>query len=116
MVDLSSRVRVSGPLEPFAAGFGSELLRQGYTAQPAAQQLRLMAHVSRWLSAQGGQVGALDAVAAEAFAVSRRAAGYSTLLTVDALVPLLAYLRGLGIVAQPDVLLSDMLGGDGGGC
>lgn len=102
MVDLS-RVRVSGALEPFAAGFGSELLRQGYTAQPAAQQLRLMAHVSRWLSAQGRQVGSFDAVAAEEFAASRRAAGYSTLLTVKALVPLLAYLRGLGVVARPDV-------------
>ena len=105
MVDLS-RVRVAGPLEPFAAGFGSELLRQGYTAQPAAQQLRLMAHVSRWLRTDGRQVGALDAVTAEAFAVSRRAAGYSNHLTVNALVPLLAYLRGLGVVAEPGVLVA----------
>jgi site-specific recombinase XerD len=105
MVDLS-RVRVVGPLEPFAAGFASELVSQGYAPQPAVQQVQLMAHVSRWLAADGRQVGALDAATAEAFAVSRRAAGYSNLLTVNALVPLLAYLRGLGVTTQPDVVVA----------
>lgn len=45
------RVRVVGPLEPFAAGFAAVLVGQGYASQPAAQQLRLMAHVSRWPAA-----------------------------------------------------------------
>lgn len=106
MVDLS-RVRISGPLEPFAAGFGRELVSQGYAPQPAAQQLLLMAHVSRWLAVDGRQVGALDSVTAEAFAISRRAAGYSNLLTVNALAPLLAYLRSLGAIAQPVVPVAD---------
>ncbi len=106
MVDLS-RVRVVGPLEPFAAGFGRELVSQGYAPQPAAQQLLLMAHVSRWLAADRRQVGALDAVTAEAFAISRRAAGYSNLLTVNALAPLLAYLRSLGVIAEPVVPAPD---------
>ena len=52
MTDLS-RVRVTGPLAPFAAGFAAELVAQGHASQPAAQQLRLMAHVSRWLLAEG---------------------------------------------------------------
>src|SRR5450755_1401586 len=106
MIDLS-RVRVAGPLEPLAAGFASELVSQGYAAQPAAQQLRLMAHVSRWLAAEGKRAAALDAVTVEAFVVSRRAAGYSNHLTGNALQPLLAYLRGLGVVAEPDVLVPD---------
>ena len=51
MTDLS-RVRVTGPLEPFAAGFAAELVDQGYSLQPAALQLRLLAHLSRWLAAE----------------------------------------------------------------
>ncbi len=38
-----SRVRVAGPLEPFAVGFAGELGVQGYRGH----QLRLMAHLSR---------------------------------------------------------------------
>lgn len=103
MTDLS-RVRVTGPLAPFAAGFAVELVAQGYASQPAAQQLRLLAHVSRWLLAEGKDGSALDAIAVEAFAVSRRAAGYSNHLTGEALRPLLVYLRGLGVVPVHEVL------------
>lgn len=106
MTDVS-RVRVAGPLEPFAAGFAGELVDQGYASQPAAQQLRLMAHVSRWLAAAGKQPAVLNAVTVEAFVVSRRAAGYSNHLTGDALRPLLGYLRGLGVVAAQDVLVAN---------
>lgn len=98
-----SRVRVVGPLESFAAGFAAVLLEQGYASQPAAQQLRLMAHVSRWLGAGGRQASALNAVSVDAFVISRRAAGYSTHLTAGALRPLLVYLRGLGVLAEEDV-------------
>lgn len=98
-----SRVRVAGPLEPFAAGFAAELIERGYAPQPAAQQLRLMAHVSRWLAAAGRQAEALNAVTVEAFLVSRRAAGYSNHLTRDALRPLLGYLRGLGVLAEEEL-------------
>lgn len=106
MTDLS-RVRVSGPLEPFAAGFASELVRQGYASQPAAQQLRLMAHLSRWLVAERKDAAALSAAAVEAFGVSRRVAGYSNHLTDMSLRPLLVYLRGLGVVPAQDVLVPD---------
>ena len=53
-----SRVRVTGPLTPFAEGFAAELARQGYTRNSAADQVRLLAHLSRWLAAHG-----LDAAA-----------------------------------------------------
>jgi len=103
MTDLS-RVRVTGPLAPFAAGFAAELVAEGYTSQPAALQLRLMAHVSRWLMAEGKDGSALNAAMVEAFAISRRAAGYSTHVVGGSLRPLLAYLRGLGVVAVQEVL------------
>jgi hypothetical protein len=42
-----SRVRVTGPLAVFAGGFTGELARLGYKPNAAADQLRLMAHLSR---------------------------------------------------------------------
>ncbi len=42
------RSRVTGPLEPFAAGFAVELSRLGYTANSAAAQVGVVAHLSRW--------------------------------------------------------------------
>jgi integrase/recombinase XerD len=44
------RVRVVGALEPYAAGFGAELARSGYTFLSARGQLELVAHLSRWLA------------------------------------------------------------------
>ena len=44
-----SRVRVSGPLKAYAAGFREELSALGYSARSAAGHLQLMAHLSRWL-------------------------------------------------------------------
>ncbi len=102
MTDVA-RVRVAGPLESFAAGFAAVLVEQGYASQPAAQQLRLMAHVSRWLAADGKQAAALNVVTVEAFVISRRAAGYSNHLTASALGPLLVYLRELGVLTEEDV-------------
>ncbi len=70
-----SRVRVTGPHEPFAAGFAAELARQGYTPGSASQQMRLTAHLSRWLAAKGKDAAALSSDAVEAFLASRRAPG-----------------------------------------
>jgi len=106
MTDLS-RVRVTGPLAPFAAGFASELVAQGYALQPAGQQLRLLAHVSRWLLAESKDASALNAAAVAAFTASRRDAGYSTHLADSSLRPVLVYLRGLGVVPAQEVLAPD---------
>ena len=96
-----SRVRVTGPLSPFKDGFVEELLGQGYAPKPASFQLQLMAHLSRWLEAEG--LGAKDLSPAEAdrFLDARRAAGYTSRLSPKALVQLFAYLRELGAVPAP---------------
>ena len=94
-----SRVRVSGPLEPFASGFAMELARQGFTANSAGLQLGVVAHLSRWLAAGDLGVEALDDVIVERFCEARRDAGYTAFLTPRTLVHLLGYLRGLGIIA-----------------
>ena len=91
-----SSVRVSGPLEPFAAGFAAELGRVGYAPVAASFQLQLMAHASRWLEANGLDVGALSVVTVGRFLAARRAVGYTNYLSGRAMAPLLGYLRGLG--------------------
>lgn len=93
-----SRVRVSGPLEPYAPGFAAELSRVGYAPRSAAAQLWLMAHVSRWLEGEGLDSHALSPAEVERFLDARRAAGYSNHLSGRGIEPLLQYLRGLGAV------------------
>ena len=44
-----SRVPIPCSLEPFAAGFATELARQGYTPRSLRTQLSLMSDVNRWL-------------------------------------------------------------------
>jgi integrase/recombinase XerD len=88
--------RVTGPLAQYAAGFCAELTRLGYTPLTAAAQLRLVAHLSRWLAAQGLDASALTPSTAEAYFAARRSAGYANERTLRALGPLLDYLRRVG--------------------
>jgi integrase/recombinase XerD len=96
-----SRVRVLGPLAPYAEGFGAELGRLGYTPLSAANQLRVLAHLSRWLSEQGLDAAGLTLVTLTKFLAARRAAGYTSWLSARGLVPLLGYLREVGAAPQP---------------
>ena len=96
MSDPSSRVRMSGPLKPYALGFAAELSQQGYSRFSAASQLRLTAHLSRWLESEGLDAAALTPLVVEAFLAARRTAGYVDYRTSRALEPLLGYLRELG--------------------
>jgi integrase/recombinase XerD len=97
MGDLS-RIRVTGPLEPYVPGFVAELVERGYTPVSAAHQLRLMAHVSRWLACEGLGPDDLSRARVAEFVAVRRAAGYVDYLTPRALAALLEHLRGLGVV------------------
>ncbi len=71
-----SRVRVAGPLQPFARGFGEHLMRQGYARSSAVAQVQLMAHLSRWMAAEGVPAAGLTPARLEQFVGTRRAAGY----------------------------------------
>jgi integrase/recombinase XerD len=93
-----SRVRVTGPLERFAVGFAAELAKQGYGPNGAAQQLRLMAHLSRWLAEQRLDTASVAQTVTDRFLAARRAAGYVDLRSPRALQPLVGYLRTRGAV------------------
>lgn len=72
VIGKSSRVQVSGPMEAYVAGFESELKRLGFTHHSAAAQVRLMAHVSRWLDARDLGVSDLTVELIEEFFDERR--------------------------------------------
>jgi len=92
------RVRVSGPLAPYSAGYAAALARVGYTASGAVLSLRLVANLSAWLDAEGLEAGALSAAQVDRFLVARRAAGRMRYASIRAIRPPLEYLRGLGVV------------------
>lgn len=96
-------VRVSGPLAEFAEGFTAELVGLGYSWRGGEGQLRLMAHLSRWLSAEGLAAGDLTAEVLERFVVDRRAS-YRGLRSSRALGPVLVYLRSRGAAPRARVI------------
>ncbi len=100
-MDVVSRVRVSGPLAEYAAGFAAYLAGAGYTPLSAANQVRLLAHLSRWLEDRGLAPGELTGQRVQEFLAARRAAGYTCRLSARGLAPLLGCLRGLGVVPEP---------------
>ncbi|MGH3320359.1 MAG: site-specific integrase [Streptosporangiaceae bacterium] len=96
MVNVSG-VWCTGPLEPYLRGFADELSRSGYTPGSAQHQLRLMAHLSRWLAAEGVEATQVTLPVVEAFVAARRQAGYTVYRSMRGLGPLLGYLRARGV-------------------
>jgi integrase len=90
------RVRVTGPLAVFADGFQACLVERGYTPCSVQVHLQLLAHLSRWLQAEGLQVDGLSAGVAERFLADRRGQGYASRISPKGLRPLVGYLDGLG--------------------
>jgi integrase/recombinase XerD len=97
-VDVVSRVRVSGPLAEHAPGFAGFLAEAGYRPLSAANQVRLLAHLSRWLEGRGLFPEDLTGERLGEFLAARREAGYKCWLSERGLAPLTAFLRGLGAV------------------
>lgn len=94
-----TQVLFTGPLISLAPGFAQELIRQGYRPHAASHQLRLIAHLSRWLDARGMDVEDITPVALQKFLAARRTQGYVLWLSPKALMPFLEYLRSRGMWA-----------------
>jgi integrase/recombinase XerD len=95
---------VRGPLEPHVAGFAEELLRQGYSRSSAAQHVCFIAHLDRWMSAEGAGLDGLSGPLIERYLAERRSAGYVEYRSVRALRPLLEFLAPLGVLPVPQVV------------
>jgi site-specific recombinase XerD len=89
-------------LAEHADGFRGWLLAQGYTEGSAARLVHLMAHLSRWMDVAGLGAGGLTPPVVERFMAARRAEGYVGWRTSQSLVPLVTYLRGVGVVEGDD--------------
>ena len=74
------------------------LVGQGYSLWSAQFQLLLVAHLSRWMEAEGLGVAQLTPPVVERFLVERRRQGYVTRLLPKGIQPLLGYLDGLGVL------------------
>ena len=68
-----SQVRVTGPLGRYAEGFCAELARQGYASSSAVNQLKLVGHLSRWMTMGGLSVPELVPAEIERYVAARRA-------------------------------------------
>ncbi|MCA1677584.1 MAG: site-specific integrase [Actinobacteria bacterium] len=88
----------SGPLARYAVGYGSWLGARGYSRWTVGHRLWQLDLLSRWLEREGLSPGELTPERLEAFVAARRAAGYSTWLSVRSTALPLAYLRELGVV------------------
>lgn len=92
-------VRVGGPLAGYVAGFETELRRLGFTPLSVVGQMRLMAHLSRWLEAEGLGVDDLSVERVEEFLVHRRAT-HTALFSRKALRVLLDWLVVSGTIRE----------------
>lgn len=95
---MSGRRRpVPGPLGEFVEGFLVELADLGYSCRGWEAQLRLLRLLSGFMDSKGLRVEDLTSEALGEFIEVRRRAG-TKMRSQRALVPLLEYLRGLGVV------------------
>src|SRR5450755_3696273 len=98
-----SRVVVSGPLAEFAVGFAGRLAVLGYSPRGGEAQLWVMKSLSVWLAAEGFSAGDLTVEVVARFVAVRRAR-YSSFRSERALVPLLTFLRELGVASVAPAL------------
>ena len=106
-----------GPLGPYAAGYREWLAGRGYLPGQVGRQLRLFADISRWLAESGAGTDALTGDGLAEYAGVRRAGG-QFLYSARALIPLLRYLRELGVIPAaaprgPEGAVGEMLAGFG---
>jgi site-specific recombinase XerD len=91
-----TRVRVSGPLAPHAAGFAEELIRRGYPPKRAGRHVQLLAQLSCWLEQEGLTAEDLTQERVAAFLEARRAS-YGESPTLSWVLTLLGFLPALAV-------------------
>src|SRR5437588_10060382 len=97
MVGTSVPLDVSGPLRPYASGFGIGLLELGYRWAAVRERMRLMAELSAWSAARGLEPADLTASLVEGFGEAARARNPGKRWCCPASErALLAYLREVG--------------------
>lgn len=106
MASKVSRVVVSGPLAGVADRFGVVLAERGYTPLSAANQLRVLAHLSRWMSSESVTAAMLTGEALDRFLAARRAAGYTAFLSWRGIGVVVGVLREEGLIPGPSPVMA----------
>jgi site-specific recombinase XerD len=88
----------SGPLARYAGGYGAWLAARGYSRWTIAHRLWQLELLSRWLEREGLSPGELTPERVDEFLAARRAAGYSSWLSVRSTALPLEYLREVQVV------------------
>lgn len=96
-------VGVAGPLEAYAEGFAQALLVQGFSRLSATNQLRVFAHLSRWLAQKRLRATDLTEKRALEFLGARQRSGYTGWRSRRGLDQMFEHLRELGVVPRPAV-------------
>jgi hypothetical protein len=87
-------------LAPHAAAFWEELAGSSYAVRSAEAHLLLMARLSRWLGQVPLDPGELGRAQVAEFLSWNHAEGYRFPKSAQGAMPLLAFLRGLGVVPE----------------
>lgn len=95
---MSGTRRKPGLLGPHVEGYRAWLRQQGYTPATVRNMLKELGQVGRWMETEGLELAALDEEQLALFRSSRRAAGYRRVPGARALMPLLRFLREVGVV------------------
>ena len=93
-----SMVKVTGPLVRYVPGFVTTLEGNGYRRDSVCHHVELLAHLSRWLEAQGLDAIDITSERVDEFLRARETEGYARLLTGKGVAPLLGYLRTSGAI------------------
>lgn len=87
-----SKVLMVGPLVPFADDFTSMLKASGYAPLTIVNELRVMAHLSRWMQARDLTVAELSSEVLQGYEASVRASGRTFMCSNGSLLPLRHFL------------------------
>lgn len=98
----------SGPLAPWAAGYGLWLRSRGYSRFTVGHRLWQFERLSRWLEREGLTASPLSSEpVVDAFLRAQREAGYVTWISPRSMSLPLAYLRGIGAVPVATSAVAD---------
>ena len=106
MIDQKKR-RGKNPVTVLSKGLEEDLRRQGYRPGTIWKQRKLLNDLIGWLQVQQLGMGDLSMAQVDRFMADRRAAGVRKLKTRKALGPILAHLRGLGLVPVAETPVAD---------
>ena len=97
------KVRMSGPLAPFAPAFTAALNELGYTPLTAANELRMAADLSRWLQEQRLGPADLSAARVREFVAVRRSGGRISAYPPRVFTTMMGILVERGVIETPHI-------------